>query len=196
MLLRWTCLIGLLVWAPIAQAQPTNVEVFQQLALDCLQAAPGTAQAFRLEAPSQMPYLRTVLLNHWQNDNRLVFFTDTTRYAPPRDLPLLRYDIAQVALTYTRQGRKALRRDVTLDLRYRLTAANGQALDEQMCTTPYTDVIPRKAAKNLSDLTYSETQAPIPAGGLRRYLEPAVLTAASAITVYLFFNLRSSGNGS
>lgn len=194
-LMLWTYLVGLFIVAPSVRAQSTNLEVFQQLALQCLQATPDTAQAFRFEAPSQMPYLRTALLNQWKSDNRLVFFTDTTRYETPRNLPLLRYDIAQVALAYTRTGRKHIRRDVTLDLRYSLIASNGQALAEQTCTTPYTDIIPRKAAKQLGDPAYPETEAAIPAGWFRRYLEPAVLTAATAVTVYLFFTVRSTSSG-
>lgn len=191
----WACvLLGLAVPLGV-HAQPTNVEVFQQLAVQCLETAPDTVRAFRLEAPSQMPYLQSMLLERWQNADRLVFVADTARFDVPDDLPLFGYSITQVGLTYTRQGRKQLRRDVTLDLHYRLTAANGQVLSDQSCTSPYTDTVARNAAKHLSDPSYPETLAPIPAGWLRRYLEPAVLTAATAVTVYLFFNLRSTSSG-
>lgn len=188
-------MFGLAILPFAVRAQPTNVEVFQQLALQCLETVPDTVRAFRLEAPSQMPYLRSALLEQWQDTDYLVFLADTLRFNVPDDLPLLAYSIRQVGLAYTHQGRKRLRRDVTLDLHYRLTAANGQVLSDQSCTTPYTDTIARNAAKHLSDPAYTETAAPIPAGWLRRYLEPAVLTAATAVTVYLFFNLRSTSSG-
>ena len=63
--LRARAVLACLALMPLsaAFAQPTNLEAYQKLALRCLAEAPDTTQAFWLDAPAQMPYLRTPTLS-------------------------------------------------------------------------------------------------------------------------------------
>lgn len=188
-------LIGLLVsFAGTVRAQPTNVEAYQQLAVACLADVPDTLQAFRLDAPERMPYVRTALANRWQEQGRTLFLPDTSA-RPPDPLPRLAFRIEDADVTYEREGRR-LRRTVELALRYTLTAANGRLLREQSCRETFDDTIARGEREALEDAAYRETQGAVPeAGGWRRYVEPAVLAAAVGVGVYLFFSLRGDTSG-
>lgn len=173
-----------------AAAQPTNLEAYQALALRCLAEAPGAARGFRLAAPAQMPYLRTALLDRWRADGRTVFLADSA--AAPAGLPRLRYEIEEVGVAYERAGRRRLARTVTLGLRYDLVGADGEVLADDRCRHEHADVIRRAEQGALETAAFPETQADAPGGGFRqRYLEPAFLAAATAVAVFLFFNLRS-----
>ena len=100
--------------------------------------------------------------------------------------------IEEARVGYARARRKQLNRTVTLALRYTFAAADGRLLGEARCRETFTDTIRRADRADLESEAFPETQGDAPrAGWMRRYLEPAVLAAATAITVYLFFNLRS-----
>jgi len=188
-------LLALLCWCTVGalpgRAQPKNLTLFQDLAVSCLAAAPDTVQAFRLTSADRMPYLRTALVGRWQENGRVVFLPDSSRQAPA--LPHLQYRVETAQVTYERAGRKKLRRTVTLALHHTLTAADGRLLQDARCTDRATDTIRRADLAAVQTDAFPETLGAIPeAGGLRRYLEPAVLTAVTVIGTYLFFSLRSS----
>lgn len=95
-------------------------------------------------------------------------------------------------MTYAALGRRRLSRDVKLALQYVLSDSNGRILLDERCSTEAADVIERAARERLENRVYSETHGDPPrAGWVRRYVEPAVVTAATALSVYLFFTLRS-----
>ena len=175
-----------------AQQPPTNLETYQTLALRCLASVPDTAQALALDAPALMPYLRTALTDAWRREGRALFLADTSFQASGPPPPRLRYAIEEARVAYARARRKQLDRTVTLALRYTFTGADGRLLGEARCRETFTDTIRRADRTALETDAFPETQSDPPrAGWMRRYLEPAVLAAATAITVYLFFNLRS-----
>ena len=175
-----------------AQPTPTNLEAYQTLVLRCLAEAPDTARVLVLDAPALMPYLRMALAEAWRRDGRTLFLADsafqTTGPTPPR----LVYAIEEARVGYARARRKQFNRTVTLAVRYTFTAPNGRLLGEARCRETFTDTIRRADRASLEAEAFPETQGEAPrAGWMRRYLEPAVLAAATAITVFLFFNLRS-----
>ncbi len=185
------CLAGVVP----AWGQPTNLEAYQTLAVECLAAAPDTARAFRLAVPARMPFLRTALVARWQEEGHMVFLADSS-FEATGALPRLAYEVEEATVAYERAGRKQLRRTVTLALRHTFTGPGGEILREDRCRDVYEDTVARRAAAGLADEAFPETQAPLPeAGWLRRYLEPVVLTAATAVAVYLFFTLRSDTSG-
>jgi hypothetical protein len=182
----------LFVLAGPARAQTSNLTAFQNLALQCLAEAPDTARAFRLDAPAQMPYLRTALTEAWRQDGRAVFLADSSYQRPARPLPLLQYQIEAVDVAYARAGRRRVDRALSLGLRYSFTAPDGRLLDERACRDTFTDTIRRRNLAAVEDEAFPETRGEAPASGwFRRYLEPAVAVAATAVTVFLFFSLRS-----
>ena len=189
-LLVLVCLAPTAWAAARAQPTPTNLEAYQTLALRCLAQVPDTATVVVLDAPALMPYLRTALTDAWRNDGRILFLADSSLQATAA--PRLAYAIEHVGVAYARARRKQLHRTVTLTLRYSFTTPQGRLLDEARCSETFTDTIRRAARTDLESDTFPETQGTLPrAGWMRRYLEPAALAAATAITVFLFFNLRS-----
>ncbi|QXD14225.1 hypothetical protein GQ464_012285 [Rhodocaloribacter litoris] len=179
----------MLGWGGSARAQETNLALYEAVALQCLAAVPDTARAFVLEAPETMPYLRTALVNRWQAEGRTVFLPG----APGAGgLPGLRYTVETARVAYQKANGGRLARSVTLALRYTFSGADGRLLREARCQDTRTDVIPREALPRVETEAFPETRAEPPAPGwLRRYLEPVVITAATAVGIYLFFTLRS-----
>lgn len=180
------CALFVLLAAP-ASAQSTNLALYQDLAVDCLGGLPVDIDSLALEAPARMPFVRSALIGRWQDEGRSVFVADSSR-----NVAHLAYDIDDARVTYARQGGSLARR-VVLAMRYTLTAPDGRILADDRCAEHYSDVIPRSALAAVQDDAFAETQGETPeAGWFRRYLEPIVITAATAVAVYLFFTLRSN----
>ncbi|MEM1095297.1 MAG: hypothetical protein AAGJ10_11910 [Bacteroidota bacterium] len=191
---RSSCRLALVLLAfwigPVTtQAQPTNLEAFQQIALNCLAEVPAATPAFVLKPPGQMPYLRQALVEHWQRQNYSVYLNaDSASQA----LPAFAYRIEQVAVDYARAGRQNLDRTLTLALAYTHTAADGRLLADTRCADTFTDRIARGDREEVETTAYPETQGTVPQGWFRRYLEPAVVIGSAALGTYLFFTLRST----
>lgn len=191
--LRIACLL-LAGTAHYAGAQPaTNVEAYQRLALDCLADVPDTIHVFQLQAPPQMPYLRTALVDRWHREGRTVFLADSTLGTPPARLPRLVYLVEERGVDYERAGRRQMRRAVRLGLRYTLLGADGRLLREDACLDRFDDMLRPSDQPVVETAAFPESQGAAPrAGWLRRYAQPAVLAAATAVTIYLFFSLRNN----
>lgn len=173
-------------------AQETNIERFQAIAVDCMAALPDTPESFRLEAAERMPYLRPSLVQYWQSNGHTVYLSDSTTVSVP-DLPLLAYRIEEADVEYVRRRSRRMQRVVTLALQVTVRGTDNRLVFENRCRDRLSDVIPRDALREIEASIYPETQAPAPeAGWVRRYLEPVVLTAATAVGIYLFFSIRSS----
>ena len=116
-----------------------------------------------------------------------------------RGIPLGGSDAAGLAIrmergtvTYARAGRGRLTRSGDVAIQYTLTQPDGRILAADSCTRSASDTMTKRKAETLRDERYDVTMPDIPPTGLwRRYLEPAVLVAATGIGTYLFFNLRS-----
>ena len=133
-----------------------------------------------------------VLGRTWREDGRALFLADSAAQRGGPAAVRVMYTIEEARVGYERARRKQLARTVTLALRYSVTASNGRLLAEDRCRETFSDTIRRAGRAPLESEAFPETQGTVPrAGWMRRYLEPAVLAAATAITVYLFFNLRS-----
>jgi hypothetical protein len=166
---------------------PTNRAVFERLAVDCLGAVPGDAEAFRLASAERLPFLRTALVAGWQEAGRSVF-EETAEAA----LPLLRYQIDEARVRYERAGRGARAREVTLRLRYGWTLADGRLAAEAECAEPYRDEVGAAAIPLLEDRAFGETVGiPPRAPRWRRYGEPLVIAAAIGVGTALLFSVRS-----
>jgi hypothetical protein len=168
-----------------AQPAPTNAEVYQELAVRCLGTAID-ADSLILESPARMPYLRGGLVEAWKQRDIGVFERDNLR------LPRVWYTIEHATVTYRRANRREWSRHVDLGLRYSITTPDGRVVSENSCRQHKHDIIPAAERLRLESPAHPETQAVAPAPGfVRRYVEPAVLIGATAVTTWLFFNLRS-----
>ncbi len=146
-----------------------------------------TTQAFWLDAPAQVPYLRTALAQREQG--RALFLADSLQHVSSPAIAWLRYEIEEAQVAYARAPGKQLVRTVTLALRYTFTAADGRLLREDRCHDTFTDTIRRSDRAALEWHVFPETQGE--GSWIRRHLEPAIVAVATAVTVYLFFNIRS-----
>ena len=177
--------------APPARAQDTNLAVYQKLAVECLGELPSDIDTLALETESRMPFLRTALVEAWKTGGHEVYAIDTT---PPQaaHLPRLAFTVEDAGVTYTRADRRRLNRRVRLGLRYALTDSDGRIIADDRCAEALSDTIDRAAVARYENEAYAETRGELPrAGWLRRIVEPAIITAATAVGVYLFFTLRS-----
>ena len=171
-----------------ASGQATNLELFQEMAVECLGSVPAGADSLVLDAPDTMPYLRSALTKLWQEGGRSIYLADSTALPIPR----LTYSVEEAAVEYVRRG-KQIERRLHLDLGFTYTDPDGRLVSDDRCRGARSGLIGRADLARLEDAAYPETQAEAPpAGWFRRYLEPAVLTAATAVAVYLFFTLRSN----
>jgi hypothetical protein len=181
-----------LLLSSVSAGQATNLELFQEMAVECLGGVPIGADTLLLEAPETMPYLRSALTNLWKEDERTIFLADSS--AVP--LPLLAYRIENSDVEYARRG-KQIERRLKLDIRFTYTDRNGRLMSDDRCSAVRTGPVAMSDMAQIQDAAYPETQAEMPeAGWFRRYLEPVVLTAATAVAVYLFFTLRSNAGDS
>lgn len=182
----------LLLLASVAPAagQTTNLELFQELAVECLGELPAGVDSLVITSPDRMPFVRSALVSHWQEDGRAVFLSDSVLAVPN-----LTYSIDEASVRYDRRGRRLARR-IHLDLRYTLLNGMGRVLADDRCSGFREDVIARSSVDRVQHEAYPETVGALPQGGwFRRIVEPVVLTAAGAVVVYLFFTIRSGGNG-
>lgn len=174
-----------------ALAQETNRGVFEQLARECLAELPADVDTLAVDAPDQMPYLRSALIDTWKSSGREIYRADHSA-AQASTVPRLAFTISEAGVEYAAMGRRRLIRDVTLVLHYTLTGPDGRIIADEHCTKTASDSIRRADVALLEDPAFAETQGEAPrAGWVRRYVEPAVLAAATAVGVYLFFTLRS-----
>lgn len=202
---RWPALSGCAVFthslltivlaafsAPQAGAQPaTNAALYQDIALHCLGDVPNGLDRLILEAPSTLPFVRSALVSAWQEADIEIFIDEGAEVEGPR----LSYSIEEAGVDYLRADRR-LARSVRLALRYSLVGDDGRVIVDDVCRDARHDYIMQDDVSTVESDAYRETQGQLPpAGWFRRVLEPAVVTAASAVAVYLFFVLRSSDGG-
>lgn len=183
-------LLSLFIVSP-AFGQSTNLSLYQDLAVACLGELPPEVDSLVVESPDRMPFLRSALVARWQEEGRAVFLPDSALAAAH-----LSYSIEQAEVSYEKR-RRQLAREVRLSLRYTLTNGMGRVLVDDRCIDSRSDLIARGALAGVQNAAYPETQGELPeAGWIRRVVEPVVLTAATAVVVYLFFTLRSSDSDS
>lgn len=180
-------LLAVAMTAP-AFGQSTTLSLYQEMALECIGEVPPQLDRLILEAPDEMPYLRSALVQAWQEDEREV-------YLPGAGVEegRITYEVEEAFVRYERAGRR-LAREIRLTLQFRIADAEGRLLADRRCARRRDDVIARSQVDAVESAAYPETRASLPRGGwFRRVLEPAVLTSAAVVTIYLFFTLRSTG---
>jgi hypothetical protein len=174
-------------------AQPTNVEVFGTLAIDCLGAVPDTLQAFVLSPPDTMHYVRAALNVHWLKAGKKVWLASAEPgVARPVDLSVLRYVVDEATIVYETLSRSSFERFVWLGVHYDLVSAGGRVLADNRCRRSFSDEIQTSNLLKVQPDPYPEARAAlVRKPGFGRIVEPVVLGTAMATIVYLFFTVRS-----
>lgn len=178
--------------AGTAGAQSTNLSLFQDLAVECLGDLPQEVRDVVLTAPGEMPYVRSALVSAWQSSGHEIFIEDDEDDTPGQRARVM-FAVEDARVVYTRSSSR-LSRNVDLSLRYSISSSDGRILVDDRCAERRSDVIAWGDVDAVEHETYPETQGVLPpAGRFRRLIEPAVVTAATAVAVFLFFTLRSAG---
>lgn len=181
---------------PIEEAKPTNMQIFQALALECLNFMPEAKDpAYLIDMPAQMPYLRSALSANLQEAGIATYLADSTYINQPASLSTLKYDVDEARVSYERLKKKKAKRIIQLTVATSLVTANGQLLSDAACEKQFEDVVSVSDLEDLASTSYPETQAaPIKASFGRRVLQPVMLAAGTALSVFLFFTLRSDSD--
>ncbi len=178
--------------APIcAQGIITNMEIFQNLGSACLMTIPLKADSIMIDPPESLPYLTSHLIKQWQEQELVVFSHDTTRTSTTN--VYLSWQMSNASVSYTRANRKDVSRSATLSMRYTLLDPLGEFIAHDICNQSFTDTIPKSIIPEVESELFPETQAEIPPDRwIRRYLQPIIIGAATALASFLFFNLRTN----
>ena len=187
----------LLILLPLhgAFAQKTNLEVLQELALECLDEVPDSSRQFIVSTSNAPGFIRSELVNYWQNEGYTLFLIDSALTTDSPPAPSLSYSIENSSISYERLKKKRVSRSIEQTVHYTFTDPEGILLTESDCTRNFADTVSRSDLDKLESEAYPQTRAPYPSGSwTKKILEPAVLTAATTLGVYLFFTLRSDSN--
>ena len=189
-------LFFLLAIAPKAVAQPTNIETFQALALQCMAFISSEDRDLLLDAPAQMSYVRSSIINHLKESRQAVYIADSTYAEQPEGLATLQYNILpDTKVLYARLRRKKAKRTVRFSASISLLSAQGQVLHDELCHKETIDSVSVSVLDQLESSAYAETKAVHPKAGFgKRVLQPLMLTAATTLSVYLFLTLRSESS--
>lgn len=172
---------------PAAHAQISNIEVYQQLALECL---PDTlpSDTVRVQHENVPAYIRSAVTSRWLDEQDVVLYENESEQD---GLPILSYSIESPHIIYARV-RDGIARDASLAVQYSVRAGDGRVIEDRRCEQTYADVVERRDLAGLENPEYPETTAAAPPSSWRRrYLEPVIVASATAVTVLLFFALRS-----
>ncbi|MDZ7332425.1 MAG: hypothetical protein ONB31_10650 [candidate division KSB1 bacterium] len=107
---------------------------------------------------------------------------------------ILDYQILDFSVNYARgMQKKFIQRGIKLHLKMRATEGrSGQVLWVDEFQQRFEDQVRTRDVSNLEHSSIPLTQGKLPEqNGLRVYLEPMIITAATATIIYLFFRLRS-----
>ncbi len=178
------------------KAQPANTAVFQDLALQCIAFVHDGADDLIIDTPAaRMPYVRSAIVETLTASDRRVYLADSAYTTQPENLHTLAYEIAGTTVDYKRLKKKRAQRSITLNASASLSDANGGLLADKSCTEMAVDTVAIAQLKSLENSAYRETQGPtVHSGFVRRFLQPIMLTAATSLSVYLFFALRSDSD--
>lgn len=176
------------VVTPSVSAQTTHRKVMADIALECVLA--------EIPGPTEIQLTGTGLAAIVAPDLESALISRGFTLLKP-DAPNARsqvaYDVEFADVALTRKGKNQLERVVSLGLSLTLSgSADDRISGSKTCRDSRSDIVGREEVASLGDPGYPETNPIIPAkGGWKRFIEPAVLLAASAVGTYLLFNLRS-----
>ena len=190
-----TILFFVLLPVDFVLAQKANLEILQELALECLERVPDSSMQFILNSPPSPSFIQSELVNQWQEAGYTLFVLDSLTKAGTSGKPTLSYSIENSSISYERRKKKRVQRDIEQTIHFTFIDSEGTLLKDAMCTKQFSDTVSKSDLNGLESEAFPQTQAPHPQGSwLKRYIEPAVLATATALGVYLFFTLRSDTN--
>ncbi|MBT8401126.1 MAG: hypothetical protein KJO98_11665 [Rhodothermia bacterium] len=182
-----------------AAGQPANGDIIGQLAADCATMGLAAVDTLELIPDDRYEFIRTAVVLAMQNQGTVVMMsqapaTSTVNSVDGEQRPSLRYRIENGEVRYSKAG-GVLAREIVVDTRVLATMSDNSVARDTLCTKSFSDQIRPADVDDVEDPNQPLTLGNRPdKGWLRRIAEPAVVAAASAVAVYLFFNVRSDRN--
>lgn len=192
-LLLGVAVSGTAVFAQEGRVPATNAEVMGALAAECalsIAPAPGPVRVTGLEAT---PFMSGAVFTALNGSGFTVFDPGTAAPGPVD----LRLTPEVVSVEYVRADRHQVKRLIEVRLHAYVRNPDGTVLRDEACARTSETLVERATVPDLENPTDPRTRAALPpAGGfLRRVVQPAVIGAATAAGVFLFFSLRSRRAG-
>ena len=165
----------------------SHADVLAVLTADCLEPVIAESSSFRFLAQGATDLVASPLVGSWARAGKNVFLQPSEAPAP---LLVVTTDKAEVDLQ--RDGRRKLKRTVSIDLTWWLSSIDGDVTGTDTCRSSKSDSLTRDQAERMA-VDGSPILDPTipPRSRLMHAAQPVVLLGATAVGTYLLFNLRS-----
>lgn len=174
-------------------AASTHENVVEVLLADCVASLIPTSGPFAISrAPDTMP-ADPIVFGKLRDSSR-TFSLVEWEASSTGSAPLFRYQLETANVKLRRDGRKFIQRDVSVSVPYTLIESGGTVADAGVCTKSSTDTIPRSVAAEWSGRPSSLPMNvdDLPRDSIvKRFVRPVVAVAATSVSLYLLFSLRS-----
>lgn len=170
-----------------ARAQTSNAQRMGELAVGCVAPRTAGVDTVTVTGPDRLPFVRSAVIAAWHASGITVYEAGANRAGTAVQLA-----VQDAGVRYAKADDGQIERTVRLDLLVRVTGVDGIILADETCGRSESDLVHRDVLESLEDPTWPETVAePPPPGFFSRILKPVVVTAATAVGIFLFFSLRS-----
>ena len=185
---RGIVILWIVVGALPLAAQPTNMQVVERLATECLDEL-ELPEVLTLSPDARFEGIAIAVAQYLRERDVRIYQTDTL--AANRAMPVLHYGIEDFGFAYQRAGRD-IERIGTLRMALRLVAEDGEVVAVKRCERTSEDRVARGDIERIERNAYPQATAELPPANIRRrVVEPVLLAGATAVSVILFFTLRS-----
>jgi hypothetical protein len=185
---RGIVILWIIAGALPTAAQPTNMQVLERLATECLDEL-DLPDALKLSADARFEGIAIAVAQYLRERDVRIYQADTL--ATNRAMSLLNYSIEDLGFAYSRAGRN-YERHGSLRMAIRLLADDGEVVVVERCERMYEDRVARGDIERIERGAYPQATAELPPANIRRrVVEPVLLAGATAVSVILFFTLRS-----
>ena len=177
--------------------QPSNGEILGRLVAHCVTSAASDTDSLILMPDQRYDFLRTAVVNALRGEGKAVFLAldagdqIAVEAAAHSGYWALTYRVESSTIRYSSDDGE-LTRSVVVGTRILVTADKAEVVADTLCETDFSDEIAGADLDRMEVPASEITRGERPGKGwLRRIAEPVIVAAASAVAVYLFFNVRS-----
>ncbi len=176
----------------MAIAQPTNRDVIVSLVGNCVSNTIASDSSVAYSYSGSTGFIESGVVAAWLSEGKSVRVHDNASKEKH-----LEFQTTNIAVQYRRSSRSTVDREVSVSTIGTVRDADGTIIESIDCPDSFRDTVDRHQLDSIEDSEIPLTQGTRPSRGfVRKYLQPVVVAAASAVTVYLFFSIRSNDSGS
>lgn len=189
--IRFSIVIFVVLSLPVAASgQDSNLSIMTTLTDECLSPALPPSGKLGYQHRGLVAEVEFDLVDRWMSRDLTPIRTDSA--AAVADFPILSFQISDARVTYEKQKKGFVRRTVNVSISAILYQNDEVRQSIVSCPGVYSDEIARSSISDVEDPSVPETVSAAPQSGfLKRYVQPVIVGAASAVAVYLFFSVRS-----